>query len=169
MLSRRQFDCTATVLAMDIASLIAFLSFGAASASAVFAGLQRADAKKSAERAENAEAAAVDAQRRAVESVESMAFIFGPPWSLSHVSGDAYILTNNSPYTALEVDLAHDATGGASIDGIQLPGDIGPKSAIKFMFSYSLGTGFQKNLDVSWKRTTDGEVQHWTHPIPPRG
>ena len=155
---------------MDNAALwISFASFGAAAASAVVAWFQRSDALKSAQRAERAEESARDAQIRSNAALEALAFLAGPPWKLEFVSGDAYMLINNSPLDANEVVIDHDASGGASIDAFDGPQTIGPRSAIKFMFNWSLGTGVRRNLLVSWKREGHDDLLHWKYPFPSNG
>lgn len=161
---------------MELAALIiAFAAFGAAAASAVIAWFQRADALAAATRAERSEvaaqqsaASAVDAYRRTAQSLEALAFLSGPPWELRHLKNYGFLLTNNSPLPALEVELNHDASGGASLSEFVGPQTIGPRSAVQFIFIGSLATGFQKNLIVTWKREGSDEVLRWVHPFPPR-
>ncbi len=123
------------------------------------------DARRSAERAQKAEEAAAATQDRVTGALEAMAFLDGPPWTVEWISGGAYLLTNNAPVAAHDVRASIDAdmaTVGDLPQGI----DIGARSAIKFMDTAHMGTGFQKNTTVTWTNRS-GDDLIWTHPLPP--
>jgi hypothetical protein len=156
-------------------SLFSFASFGVAAMSATVAWFQRADALRSADRAEVAETAAresaaqaLDAHRRASEALEALALLSGPPWRIEWLSNDAYLLTNSSPLPAFDVTLENLAAH-STISGYEGPETVGAKSAIKFLFSASMATGFQRDVLVRWKSEASDTVHEWKHPIPPRG
>lgn len=157
---------------MEMAALwVSFFATAAGLASAVIAWVARADALKAQARADEAQKDAARLEGRATAAAERIAHIQstifdGPPWVVAWFGGDTYLLTNTSP-----VD-AHEVTIDGEPDDISLqvsdtdPRFVGAKSAFKFMFSPNLGTGWERDVVVRWKRPGSDEELTWRHPIP---
>jgi plastocyanin len=152
---------------MDAAALfIAIISALGTGAAAIIAWTARADSiRATKEAAQSAE--------RATQAVEKMASIQsalfdGPPWTLTWFNGDTFLLTNNSTIDAHNVTVETDPENLRLIIQEDQPWLIGAKSAVKFMFSASLGDGMKRDLLVSWQRGENEEAFHWRHPIPTR-
>lgn len=157
---------------MELAALwVSFVAAAAGIASAVVAWFARGDALKAQERALMAQKEAADAEGRSVAASETIARIQstifdGPPWVVSYFGGDTYLLTNNSVVDAIDVTI------GGEPDDVELsvsdvsPRFVGAKSAFKFMFAATLGTGFERDVVVTWKRAGSDEFLTWRHPIP---
>jgi len=154
---------------MDIPTLIVAIVAGAAAvASAVIAHLARADARTAGEEAGRAAERATSATER-MALIQSQIFD-GPPWEVSYLGGSAYLLTNTSPVGAEQVRITTDPADlqlsfDAADEGIIT---IGARSAVKFLFAPSLGTGFKRDIVVTWQREGDADQRQWQHPIPPK-
>lgn len=152
---------------MEIAALwISFVAAAAGLASAVIAWTARADAIKSGERAQkSADRATAAAERMA--HIQSQIFE-GPPWAIEYLSGESYLLTNTSPVAARNVRVTSiPETLGIDLDR-DVPFDIGPRSAIKFMYDARLVDPWARDIVVTWTREGDDVERVWTHPIPPK-
>lgn len=154
---------------MEIAAfIVAVVAGGAAAASAVIALIARADSKKSGEAAARAAERATVATER-LASIQGRIFD-GPPWEVTYVSGDAFLLTNTSPLAAEQVVIS------TVPEDLQLSFDpldqgiitVGARSAVKFVFSANLGMGFKRDIVVEWQREGDTVTRRWQHPIPPK-
>lgn len=157
---------------MEAAALwISFVAAAAGIAASVIAWFARSDALNAQEKADVAQREAAISEGRSVAAAETIARIQstifeGPPWVVTWFGGDTYLVTNNSPVDALEVvvdgqpdDIVVRVTDTA-------PRTVGAKSAFKFMFSATFGTGFERDLVVKWKRAGSEEELTWRHPIP---
>lgn len=152
---------------MESAALwISFVSAAATVAAAVVAWFARADSIKAGHEARTASERAAQATERMAQ-IQSRIFD-GPPWEVEWFGGDSYLLTNNSPVDAHDVRIDGYPEDVVLQVGEELPWEIGAKSAVKFMFSASLGHGFLRDIIVTWRRDGSDESLTWRHPIPPR-
>lgn len=159
---------------MEMAALwISFVAAAAGIAAALIAWFARGDALKAQEKAEAAQREAAISEGRSVAATETLARIQstifeGPPWVVSYLSGNSYLLTNSSPIDALEVTI-DGAPDGIDVEAAgAMPRTVGAKSALKFMFSASMGSPWERDIVVTWRRQDDGPPLVWRHPIPPK-
>lgn len=138
-------------------------------------------AQKSAERAEAAAALTEQYTQRIVDALESMAqnqaaTISGVAaveasrvrWSMAHLQGDAYLLTNIGTATAEQVNLSKHH----SLPFFEVESDVTlqPDEALQFMAVRVLGTS-DSTITVTWSQKGDepGQEPHtWKYPLPPR-
>ncbi|MEE1622960.1 hypothetical protein [Zafaria sp. J156] len=158
---------------MDAALFISIIGALGTGAAAIMAWTARADSLKAEGRAESASKAANAAAERAAGAAERLAMIQsaifdGPPWSMTWLDGDTYLLRNDSPVEALEVSFTTDPDSLLSTVSEVMPCRVGPRSAIKFMYAAAMSDGFKRDAIVVWKRPGSDEGFEWRHPLPTR-
>lgn len=157
---------------MEMAALwISFVAAAGGIAAAVIAWFARADALQAQEKADAAQRDAAISEGRSVAAAETIARIQsanfdGPPWVVSFLQGDSFLLTNSSPVDALGVTVAGAPDGVVLEVAGATPRTVGAKSALKFAFAANLGTPWERDIVVNWKRADDGPTIEWRHPLP---
>lgn len=136
--------------------------------------LERDQAEATAMRSEAAARLTEEYTRRVVEALETMAS-HGPTgiapeferrltWSLTHQSGDTYLLQNTSELAAVEINIsAHESMIFRPPTATRL----GPGEALTFLASRSVATS-DSTMEVSWTDETSPDRQRWRYPLPPR-
>jgi hypothetical protein len=115
---------------------------------------------------------AAEAAHAAVAAQESMAAALrGPTWTLEHLAGDTYALTNTSSTTAYDVRLtsgdlgAVPARAGESLER----GALEPGEPLRFMAALTFDV-VDDSITVTWADEPDGAERHeWSRPLPPNG
>jgi hypothetical protein len=103
-------------------------------------------------------------ERRAVES-ERTSDRPGVAWTLEHLQGVAFLLTNVGRAPAFDVHIGLHPT--VNLVGDDLDHDaIGPSGAVKFFASLSLATK-DDTVTVSWTERPGGPTLTWRRPFPP--
>ena len=77
-----------------------------------------------------------------------------PPWTLQHLKGDTYVLTNGGSDVEYDIHIqvpSHSIVRGA----LEYP-SIGPRASVSFLVGISMSTP-NRNVTVSWARKPDGE------------
>ncbi len=91
-----------------------------------------------------------------------------PPWSFEWWSGDTYLLTNTSSVDALDVAISSHPEELALQIGMEMPGKIGARSAVKIMYGSRMSDPWVRDIVVCWKRPGDASQLEWRFPIPSR-
>lgn len=160
---------------MDVAALI--VSIVAAlftGASVAVAWIARSDSKRAGGEAATAQERANAAAERATAAAERMAAIQaaifdGPPWTMTWAKGDTYLLTNNSPVAAEDVQFETDPVDLQVLLDEEGPKAIGPRSAVTFMCAGpTFDDGLKRDAIIRWKRPGSNEELEWRHPLPLR-
>lgn len=152
---------------MDLAALIiAFFGTAAAIGSTLMAWTARSDALR-AEKEAKASADRATAATERMASIQASAFN-QPPWSFEWWNGDTYLLTNTSPLDAVDVTIETDPSRLGISVGMDMPGVIGARSAIRIMYSATMADPWVRNIVIRWRREKGGDLHTWTHPIPAR-
>lgn len=159
---------------METASLwIAIVSAAFTGASVVVALIARADSKRATADAAAAQIAAATSAERAASATEKLATIQsqifdGPPWSVEWFNGDTFIITNNSPVEALNVEIDGQPDNVVlQVDELG-PRTVGARSAFTFMFAAMMNQRMRRDVVVTWQRPGNSTVLSWSHPIPAR-
>ena len=134
--------------------------------------LERAQAEATAARSEAAAALTEEYTSRAITALETMARGGDPAgtsaprgvsWSLTHHSGDSYLLTNSGDARARHVSVSADET---LILRPFEPRDLEAGEAVTFIAAASMATR-DMTITVTWQ-DLDAELRQWRYPLPPR-
>jgi hypothetical protein len=138
--------------------------------------LERDQAEATAARSEAAAALTEEYTRRVVTALETMAINNGgagralsttPPtanWSLTHQSGDGYLLTNVGEGGAEDVRVEAHESMILRPPALQ---SVEPGEAITFTAVRNWGTS-DSTITVRWVESGSGELKTWKYPLPPR-
>ncbi|WP_152485669.1 hypothetical protein [Leucobacter chironomi] len=152
---------------MELAALwIALGGTAAAVASAVVAWFARGDSLRAQVDANAAADRATKVSERSLVIQESA--FQSPPWSFEWWSGDTFLLTNTSSVDALDVVISSAPDGLGLRIGMDCPGMIGARSAVKVMYAATMADPWARDIVVAWRRPDSQEPLTWRFPIPSR-
>lgn len=150
---------------MALGDVATWAAAAVAIGAAVIATVQARKANDSATRSASAAERSALADEKMAALAEEQAARYVPPWTLAHVMGDTYSVTNDSGATEYAVLVAPEG---------EIPGrfsterrDLQPGERIDFMAVRTWSSG-SSEIRVSWHRLpdcSDGE-RSWQNPLP---
>lgn len=154
------------IAASVVAAVVALIALGVAATAAGYTRGQRDASERQADAAE----AQVEVMRRQLVVMESQGsghraheVPYVPPWSLSHVRGDMYSLTNGGTEVAFDVQVTpppHSAMRGTLEQA-----EVGPRSSMSFMAALTLASPHSM-VKVTWSRSPGGPTLEWETILP---